>query len=82
MPAAVLDVDGEQLTVDGQPATVPSHRQVEVARFFAKVVADPRPGGPSAWTVVTVDKPHRPWSEGHPSVTTRRDHPGAAVDPG
>jgi hypothetical protein len=48
MPAAVLDVDGEQLTVDGQPATVPSHRQVEAARFFAKVVANPSPRGRGA----------------------------------
>jgi hypothetical protein len=44
-----VPADPEQLTVDGAPAVVPHHAAVETARFSAKVVVDPRPGGCHYW---------------------------------
>jgi hypothetical protein len=47
--ALTVPADPEQLTVDGAPAAVPHHAAVEAARFAAKVVVDPRPGGCHYW---------------------------------
>ncbi len=50
VPLADLELaDVEQLTLDGTPTPVPHHAVVEAARFTAKVVADPGPGGCSYW---------------------------------
>jgi hypothetical protein len=42
--------DADQLTLDGRPAREARYDQLEAARFHAKVVADPRPGGCHYWT--------------------------------
>jgi hypothetical protein len=50
MTAVAVQLAGlEQLTLDGTPPPPAHHSVVEAARFTAKVVADPRPGGCAYW---------------------------------
>jgi hypothetical protein len=65
-----------QLTLDGSPVRLPdAAEQAEAARFFAKVVADPRPGGCRHWIGAIGDDGYGRFRAGRgPTSRTVRAH--------
>jgi hypothetical protein len=68
--------EGHQLTLDGsRPSSARAALEAEAVRFFAKVVADPRPGGCQHWIGAIGDDGYGRFQAGTgPDARTTRAH--------
>jgi len=68
--------EGHQLTLDGsRPSSARAALEAEAVRFFAKVVADPRPGGCQHWIGAIGDDGYGRFQAGTgPDARTARAH--------